>query len=585
MFGEKDYAADEKISAVQKTHKFVKPLDHDLFGRIYIYQHYATQNFVIMKERMANNADHARQEEALIEKRSLMRHPNLMVIKDWSVKSTSKLCAEFWTIRAFYNYYIENAEILAQRKAKENVPVDDVTLMQLLYDGIDVLSYLQSQGYHHGFIRPEMFAVDENNVFVLSDRLLEGSAIESQIYAKNTGLDPYCSPIIWDYLTNGKSKDHNVYKDDAFAFGLVLLRLANLSSPSEIYEPSGNINQATLNRLIERAANRYEHIILFRQVLERLLSIPEDQRMDALALKASMPVREQIHLFFNSEADDVFFDGPKSQMHNSMMGKESVLPYGVKYGNKSQYGGDMSNILSSGISPINRQSIQRPSDEIFAQRAPNFHNHQSVVMDGPTAGDQPHETGYSRNNPQQNWQGTGVQSGPQSGLGYAQGNGQGSFVPQQPVGPSMNPTSGTQQPQGQNYAVQQPSSINSGIVSASQIRQNMAYQPQPQPQPHENFMRMDNSMEYDLPVNNYGRQPVQSQAYAQPQRPQSFAIQPQPTFVQSGPGTAQYMSHASSGIGQPMQPQTRFAGNANFQGQGQPQPSTVRTGNSFAPLK
>lgn len=582
MFGNSDSAADEKISAIQKTHKFIKPLDHDLFGRIYIYQHYATQNFVIMKENMANNADHARQEEAMIEKRSLMRHPNLMIIKDWSVKATSKLCAEFWTIRAFYNYYIENVEILALRKMKENVPADDVTVMQLLYDGIEVLSYLQTQGYHHGFIRPDMFAVDENNVFVLSDRLLEGSALESQIYAKNMGLDPYCSPIIWDYLCNGKNKEHNVYKDDAFAFGLVLLRLANLSSPKEIYEMSGNINQATLSRLIEKAANRYEHIILFRQVLEKLLMIPEDQRADASYLKANMPVREQIHLFFNSETDDVYFDGPKSQMHNSMMGKDSILPYGKKAVDRSVHHGDMSNILGSRISPVNRQSMQRPSDEIFANRGPQYQNHQSVVMDGPTEGDQLHETGFQNQGQQPNWQRNNPESGPKNGFqsgiqnhqSFPQNDRQGFNNQQQMMGGPLQVNNGPQQFYGQNYAIQQPSNMNSGIATGPQTSLFNA----PQPQPQQNFMRDDQSLEYDLPV-NAGQQPGPS--YIQ-QRPASFAQQPQAVNAYNGVAPPQYISRQSDSGTLPSQ--QRFGGSANFQAQGQSQP-VARTGNSFAPLK
>lgn len=617
------------MSSIQKTHKFIKPLDHELFGRIYIYQHYATQNLVIMKEKVANNADHARQEEALIEKRSLMRHPNLMVVKDWSVKSTTKICAEFYAVRAFYSYYLDNAELLAQRRAKQNQPLDDIELMQLVYDGIDVLSYLQTQGYHHGFIRPDMFARDEKGVFVLSDKLLEGTALDAHTYARTMGLDPYCSPLIWDYLVNGASKlkKTNVYKDDAFSFGLVLLRVAILESPASIYERQGHINQSTLSTLIDRASKRYEHLLLFRQLLEKLLMIDENTRMDALALKASMPVREQLQLFFSTDNEDVFFDGPKSQHYNSVLGRESVLPYAVKQNTTKSMYLDNSNLLGSGIHSPSRSKGQfnKPTEDIFAKKQQNQHNYQQILLNGPQGGDNLHETGYNRSstNPY------GPNSEPRGLQPFNQPDGMSNgYRDSAPMGyqqpPMNNPPQNFGGAQGSNMM---PNPYQTGRPA-----------PQPaNPQPQSNFMRQDYSLEYDLPVGFTDGQPSRPsgpsyQAYSQqppaqqptmyrpeyrPPAPQPLSQPPrtmyqppappaqapqnfpqaypqagpaqagprpfQPAPAGANPYTPQQASQPQPFAGQPRPVGPGTSGYSNFGSSPQPGP-LARTGNTFAPL-
>lgn len=370
MLYSSDMTEDTRMSAIKGTYRPLKVLDHEFLGRVHILQHYATSQLLIMKERTANNKDHFREEEALIEKRAALRHPNVMILKDWSMKKESKLCAEFFILRTFFQYYIENVELIARKKTKEDQAFDDIELVQLVYDGIDALAYLQSQGYSHGFLRPELIMKDERKSFVICDRLLEGTAIDAHRYARTSNFDLYCSPEVWNNVCNNKSHPSVGYLDDAFSFGLILLRAANLQSPKEIYLQSGIIDQNKLNTLIERAASRYDHIILFRQVLEKLLSIDPKARTDATAIKAGLPNRQQIQMFFNSETEDLYFDGPKSQMHNTMLGRESVLPVpqknqSIMLGRSSA--GDRSNYLAGLNNSITTKPYNTQKDAIFSQ--------------------------------------------------------------------------------------------------------------------------------------------------------------------------------------------------------------------------
>jgi hypothetical protein len=313
-----ELADGERPSTVEKSHKYIKYIDHDLMGRVYVYQHHASDQVLIMKEKVANNENHMRQEESNIEKRDLLRHPNLMVLKDWSCEKTSNFCATFYKMKTFYLFHFNNVEEMVKQKLKEGKNFEDFELMQLLYDGVDVLSYMQANGFSHGFIRPELVLKDEKGQYVLADRLLEGSSVDAQIYCRQSGFDMYCSPVIWNNLHTTKQEEHNPYKDDAFAFGLVLLKAANKQAPKSIYENNGVVNEAQLKRLIEQAsANKYEHLPIFHQVLEKLLNVKEKERVDMITLKNTLPSREQIQQFFAEENGDLyFFDGPNSQKIN-----------------------------------------------------------------------------------------------------------------------------------------------------------------------------------------------------------------------------------------------------------------------------
>jgi hypothetical protein len=135
--------------------------------------------------------------------------------------------------------------------------LEDTEMMQLTYDGVDALGYLQSQNVNHGYIRPELIAVESNGQYIICDKLLEGTSRDAHLYSLRTKGGDYCSPAIWDEMINECRRSHNGYKDDAFSFGLVLLQASNMVSPQDIYQKDGKINQRNLDRHIQQAAAKY----------------------------------------------------------------------------------------------------------------------------------------------------------------------------------------------------------------------------------------------------------------------------------------------------------------------------------------
>ena len=298
----------DRVSTIEKTHEFLRRQENDVYGPFSLYKHHATDELVIMKEKTTNSKVELAHEMASVERRYNFRHPNLLEMIDWSVKKQSQLCATFYKIRTFFKFHATNLNHLINQRKREGKMLDDTEIMQLTYDGVDALGYLQSQNTNHGYLRPELIAVESNGQFIICDKLLEGTSDDAHLYSYRTKNNVYCSPIIWDQVVNDRRQHHNGYKDDAFSFGLILLQAANMTRPSDIYQRGGTINDKNLRRHISQASARYSNVPLFGQILEKLLAVGEVDRWDFLILMSSMPTRQQIQFYFTNYNNDVYVE-------------------------------------------------------------------------------------------------------------------------------------------------------------------------------------------------------------------------------------------------------------------------------------
>lgn len=325
-----------RTSTIPKTHTFIRSREDPVFGSYKIFKHQATEELVIMKEKTLNSKSQVTLEISSTDRRFGMRHPNLVEMMDWAVESTSQLCATFYKLQTYYQFTPSNLGHYILKKKKENQYLDETEIMQLCYDGIDALAFLQTNNVNHGYIRPELIFVHPNGRYVLCDRLLEGTGRDSNIYAHRTKMKLYCSPAYWSEISADRRQPHNPYKDDAFSFGLILLAACNLASPQDIYEKNGTINQSNLDRHIQTAASRYESLPVIGQVLERLLNIDETKRWDFLSLFNSMPSRQEIQNFFDTqEESNQFYDPNMTMMHDKVTSQgyfdpQTPLTSGIK---------------------------------------------------------------------------------------------------------------------------------------------------------------------------------------------------------------------------------------------------------------
>lgn len=300
-----------RVSTIEKTHKMVRRAETDEYGPFKIFKHHATDELVLVKEKTTNSKVELTHEISSVERRYNFRHPNLLDMVDWSVEKKSQMCATFYKIKTFFKFHPTTLNMLISKRRKEGNMLDDTEMMQLTYDGVDALGYLQSQNISHGFLRPELIAVEKNGQFVICDKLLEGTSRDAHLFAYRTKKDIYSSPSVWDEMVNDRRSRHNGYKDDAFSYGLTLLYAANMVPPQDIYERNGRVNEGNLERQITQASAKYNNVPLYGQILRKLLAINEKDRWDFLTLMSSMPTRQQIQYYFTNYNNDSYFEDPQ----------------------------------------------------------------------------------------------------------------------------------------------------------------------------------------------------------------------------------------------------------------------------------
>lgn len=98
----------------------------------------------------------------------------------------------------------------------------------------------------------------------------------------------YVSPQLFCALVKGKQKvKFNPYKNEVFAFGLVVLELSLLHSIQQIYDfRNGTINKEIFLYHLDNFMEIYGSNDLLRELLIKMLEFDEKLRMDPLELSS-----------------------------------------------------------------------------------------------------------------------------------------------------------------------------------------------------------------------------------------------------------------------------------------------------------
>jgi hypothetical protein len=98
---DKDY---EKISPIEKSFAFKKKIRDSRFGEISIIQNPSTREVMAVQEKQINDKKAAGEMIVNCRKRMLHQHPNILTLKDYSVKKESQLCSSFYVIKQFFEF-------------------------------------------------------------------------------------------------------------------------------------------------------------------------------------------------------------------------------------------------------------------------------------------------------------------------------------------------------------------------------------------------------------------------------------------------------------------------------------------------
>jgi hypothetical protein len=308
MLKDADY---QKVSELEKTFKFKKNIPKEpRFGNCSIIQDPRTNQLVVVKERRANDKKEAAR--LILEARKLksQKHPNLLNMMDYSVTKHSELCSSFFIIKYFYEYPKSDLDRESKNRNVNNQDFTHNELTHILYQQIHANHYLESQGTHHGDIRPINIAYDKNNFTskLINDNEFEPNSRVTKDRQRNRlqdGYPIYQSPEMFKNLMK-KNLNFQVdnSKEDVYATGLSLLEVANGRSVQNIYDKKkGEVDQVALESHLQEFRNKHgNQNTLLCTTLESMMAPNEADRPNFSDIKANIPDYEGIKPFLAEDS-------------------------------------------------------------------------------------------------------------------------------------------------------------------------------------------------------------------------------------------------------------------------------------------
>ncbi len=173
----------------------------------------------------------------------------------------------------------------------------------LVFDMINVCSFLQEKGFQHGCISPEIILIDRNQKFYLGDKMKHAVKHPQNLidkYLRNDKL--YLSPEVFHFIKQRNSQGMhkiNGFKSDTFIMGLSVLAVGLMTDTCDVFNKANKrIDQKKLQRYIQDFRFRYEENPLLMGIVKRMLAIDELRRPDFLDLKYSLPNYSELQRYF-----------------------------------------------------------------------------------------------------------------------------------------------------------------------------------------------------------------------------------------------------------------------------------------------
>lgn len=294
----------ERRSEIDSGADLLRRENDERFGEIGIVQLKASQQILMMKEKVSNSEKEAAAEVVQAKERLAINHPHIQKMVDYSTKTKSDFCSKFYKLRAFYEYPDSDLKKQIAQRKKNLTGFSSEELTLVAYQCLMGLKHLHSKGVSFGDLRPEFISFSKvGNQHQLLDRLRDPN---DSITANRNNLMAnkplYCSPAIYNGLKKKVNPiRHNEAKSDCWSLGLCILEAATLDNVQDIYVADGSINQARLGQHLAAMEAKYgqENKILC-ELTANLLSIDENNRYEAAGYIDSLPAYDVILEHFNS---------------------------------------------------------------------------------------------------------------------------------------------------------------------------------------------------------------------------------------------------------------------------------------------
>lgn len=309
----------ERKSQLMNSFAMLKKIDDERFGVVALVQNSNNGQLGFMKEKITTSQKEAAREIVIAKLRMESNHKYTQNLLDYSSGSKSDFCSKFYKIRTIYEYQKNHLkkEMEYRKKGKEHFDHEELT--HIVYQVIAALDHYQMQDKPFGDLRPLFISVDNQaKEYKLCDRLKhESDARQAQMNNMISSLDMYCSPELYN-LIKTKEKDIStidLYKNDTFSLGMILLELGIMEDIQGCYENDG-FNAHILQKHISTFFSAHQkHNPLLCNILENLLNLRPEERLTPHQFNDGIePSYSEILSYFNSTS----YQNLHNSLHQSM---------------------------------------------------------------------------------------------------------------------------------------------------------------------------------------------------------------------------------------------------------------------------
>lgn len=293
----------DKVCNIERQVKFFKREDYEL-GDVTIVRNTETKQQYLVKEKIYSDV-----EEFTADLRKTMNRTNISksnILKFYDYSSISKVdhASKHFKIRLFYDYWEKSLrkEIRDRRNSGNDFSIEELTY--LFYDVIEACAYLEEKEANHGDLSPGVIFIDDDNRFVLADRLKSKARFPQNLIDKFLRSEKlYLPPEVFKAIKLRDSKAlHNInaYKADVFSLGLTFMEVGNMADVTGVYKVHAQeIDRQTLQKHVSIFENRYSNNPFICAILKKMLEIDEYKRPTFTDLLHAMPEITLIKEYFS----------------------------------------------------------------------------------------------------------------------------------------------------------------------------------------------------------------------------------------------------------------------------------------------
>ena len=301
--------AFNKLSLYDKSFKPVRRLQDARLGEISLMTDPLTKENVFVQEKKFNEKEAMLAAITHTKEKMQNQTPYCLRILDYSASKQNELCSTVYVLRQFYEYFTGDLKAEFITRHASNLGFNSVELAEILYRTVKADPF-----GNHGDICPTnmLYSKTPGSLRLVNknDGLncnVQAIATQKAKMIANQAL--YQSQTMYSSLKNKIAKfDFDCNKEDAFALGLVLLEMGNLSSIANIYDSTKKeIDKTILRRHIDDFHRKYGASTFLGQAVEGLTRITESERLGMREFAASLPGESE---FLNNIGASSVFASP-----------------------------------------------------------------------------------------------------------------------------------------------------------------------------------------------------------------------------------------------------------------------------------